>query len=73
MKVILDEIAHPLDVLCISESWLDNSTADLVHIPNFEHFSICRENRRDGGVSMFTNVKFKTRVLTEVSVLPESH
>ena len=49
----LDNINHKFTIIAITETWLNESNADLFNFPYYQHICHYRDNRAGGGVSLF--------------------
>ena len=60
-----------MNVLCFVESWLNESTKDLVNFNRYNDYHSLRESKRGGGVSIYVQNKFKSKILSEHSVVTD--
>ena len=52
------------DVICFSESWLDENTKDLVKIPGYKAYHSLRPvGKRGGGISVFVKNCYSSRIM----------
>ena len=49
----LDNCGHVFDVIVLTETWANDETRTLCHIPGYNSVHNYRENKRGGGVSVF--------------------
>ena len=62
-----------LDILTISESWLNSSVADVeVEFPGYNLFRLDRDYKVGGGVCVYVNSSFKCSRLNELSYISNS-
>ena len=54
-------------VIGLTETWLTPDNLDLFGLNNYKQFSICRENRRGGGVSLFVKQNLHFTILEELN------
>ena len=67
LTAVLSSLDKTFDVICITETWLNVGTAELISIDNYIFFNIYRSDRRGGGVGIFVHNKFNCRLLDEIS------
>jgi len=66
-------LAKKFDILCISESWLDNSTSDIeLDIPGYDIHRLDRTNKLRGGVCTFVKQNLKVECLQHLSSITSS-
>ena len=64
---------HKLDIFTVSETWLDDSVADIeVNFPGYTIYRLDRQGKRGGGVCAFVNENFKSERLNDFSYISES-
>ena len=64
---LIASLSQSFDFICISETWINDSTINLIKIDNYSCFNIFRNTRRGGGVSIFVNNGYDCENLTELS------
>ena len=64
---LLSSLSVTIDIICISETWLNESTTSLINIDRYHVFNVYRESRRGGGVSIFVNDAYQSEVLYDIS------
>ena len=52
---LLSSLGHHFDVICITETWLTEELVDMVKIDKYRMFSLIRNGRRGGGISIFVH------------------
>ena len=60
----------PVDLLAITESWLNHSNSDQVCIPGYSFVGECRQTGRGGGVGFFIKSHIKFEIMSLPSTLP---
>ena len=66
-------LAKKFDILCISESWLDNSISDIeLDIPGYDIHRLDRTNKLGGGVCTFVKQNLKVECLQHLSSIASS-
>jgi len=66
---MLEGIKCKFSIICLTESWLSNSTRDLYAIEGYNAFHSLRDGgRRGGGVTVFVKSKFTATVLPAASL-----
>ena len=68
LQAELDQLQCAFDIICITESWLTEKTADLAIFHNYNHYNTMRMDRRGGGVSVYVSEKYQCRVLSNISL-----
>ena len=58
-------------VVGLSETWLNESTRDLYNIDGYQHFSLVREKKRGGGVSLFVQNDYNVIARTDLDVMSD--
>ena len=53
MELYLKKLGHQFTVLGFTETWLTTENADLYNLPGYQHFYLCRKQRKGGGLSLF--------------------
>ena len=62
-----------VDILTISESWLNNSVSDVeIEFPGYSLFRLDRDNKVGGGVCVYVNSNFKCLRLNDLSYISDS-
>jgi hypothetical protein len=62
-----------LDILTISELWLNNSVSDIeIEFPGYSLFRLDRDNKVGGGICVYVNSNFKCSRLNELSYISDS-
>ena len=62
-----------LDILTISELWLNNSVSDIeIEFPGYSLFRLDRNNKVGGGFCVYVNSNFKCLRLNELSYISDS-
>lgn len=51
IKIVLSQLSN--DVLAVTETWLDDLSADTIRMPCYRFVHKCRENDRGGSVGCF--------------------
>ena len=64
--VLLKVMESEFDVLCVTESWLHDSTQVLYGIPGYSvHHSLRPNNKRGGGITVFVSERYSAKLLKE--------
>lgn len=71
IEILLDTIRSSFSVLMFSETWYTSDSNDFV-LPNYEHFSIRRNTRRGGGVSMLVESTLNCCIIPDFTELNDS-
>lgn len=71
IEVLLDTLRFSLSVLMFSETWYTPDSNDFV-LPNYKHFSIRRNARRGGGVSMLVESSLNCCIISDFTELNDS-
>ena len=58
LNVLLTELNQHFSIICISETWLDDSSASLISLPNYKFVFNNRINKTGGGVGLFICDKY---------------
>ena len=58
LSILLKEINICFSVIGISETWLDNISAPLISLPNYNFVSCNRETKTGGGVGIFISEQY---------------
>ena len=65
----LSELDCNFDEICCTESWLNDSTKDLIKMDGYLPFHCLREHgRRGGGVSVLVLRKYRTKLLPQCTL-----
>lgn len=65
---LLNNLNHRFDFLAFTETWsIDNR--DTIQFTNYSCASICRENKRGGGVSIYVHESVKYNIVKEYTVI----
>ena len=60
MDLFLTSLGDSLDIICLTETWLNTSTVHLVGFPKYNMFHVMRDDgRRGGGVSILVDRRMK--------------
>lgn len=66
-------LENTLDILTISESWLDNSVTNLeLEIPGYDLYRVDRQDKKGGGVCVYILQSYKTEVLWDISGISDT-
>ena len=69
----LSSLKCSFDVLCLTETWLNSSTVNLVEFPKYNMFNLIREDgRRGGGVGILVDRKYNTKQVDNLSFSNDS-
>lgn len=71
IEVLLDTLRFSFSVLMFSETWYTPDSNDFV-LPNYKHFSIRRNARRGGGVSMLVESSLNSCIIPDFTELNDS-
>ena len=71
-NLFLNSQKQKLDVVLVTESWLDESSSEFVKIAGYDEFHTFRNNKKGGGVSFFVNSN-KTSVALPKDSYVSSH
>ena len=71
-NLFLNSQKQKLDVVLVTESWLDESSSEFVKIAGYDEFHTFRNNKKGGGVSFFVNSN-KTSVALPKDSYVNSH
>lgn len=63
LTLCLSNLRHTFSAVGVSETWLNQENADLYGIENYNHVYRCREDKVDGGTSLYVNtcLEYKER------------
>ena len=65
----LSELKYNFDIMCLTESWLSDSTIQLYHLSGYAAFHSLRpNNQHGGGISVYVSDSFEANVLSVQSV-----
>lgn len=68
VDLLLNNLNHRFDFLAFTETWsIDNR--DNIQFTNYSCASICRENKRGGGVSIYVHESVKYNIVEEYTVI----
>ena len=68
LNAFLCSLNIKFDVLCLTESWLNSSTKDLIHMNNYNSVHSLRPFKRGGGVSIFINNNISYKLIESCSL-----
>ena len=72
LTTFLDDLKCKFDVICITESWLNDATAQLYHIYGYQTFHSLRPiNKMGGGITVFVSDAYEVGVVREQTVCAE--
>ena len=57
------------DIIGLSETWLNDSNKDVYCLDGYNHVSLVRPDRINGGVSLFISALISYRILNEISIV----
>ena len=65
---LISLVNFSFDAICISESWLNSNTKDLISIPGYNAFHSLRPiGKRGGGVSIFVKESYHVKIVDNVT------
>ena len=64
-------LGQRIDVLCVTETWLNEDNKNFFNIPNYHSYHLTRTTREHGGVSIFVHARLKSKQLIEFTVVDE--
>ena len=68
----IDSMNIKFDLLCFTESWLNDNTKDL--IDNYKSYhSLKADGGRGGGISVFLNDQLKSKLFVDATFNTENH
>ena len=65
-------LPHTFSVIGLTETWLNERTRDLYGIDGYQHFSLVRDRKRGGGVSLFVQNDFNVTTRTDLGIMNEN-
>ena len=68
LQALFDQLIVNFDVICFTESWLNDSNKNLVNMSGYLGFHSLRINRMGGGISMYVRDKFKIKIIHNCTV-----
>ena len=71
ISALIQTLKRPPDLLCITESWLQDSNKDFCNIPGYYGFHLCRSTRQHGGVSVFAANNLQVSQLSNLTFINE--
>ena len=64
----IDSMNIKFDLLCFTESWVNDNTKDLIAIDNYKSYhSLRADGRRGGGISVFLNDRLKSKLFVDAT------
>ena len=70
---VLDNIAVTPDVLVLTETWLTKDIKKLYSIPGYNHFGVCRDEKRGGGISIYISNQIDFILVEEGTIIIENY
>ena len=72
-SAFLGDLHCKFDVMCLTESWLTKSTAQLYHFDGYKSFHSLRPNNHvGGGVTAFISNKYNVKIITEQTMCTDN-
>lgn len=68
VDILLDTLKHNFDFLAFTETWF-TSCEDAVPFTGYNRVTVCRENKRGGGVAIYIHDSLKFDVISEYTVM----
>ena len=63
----METINLVIDIICISETWINENTHCDSFFPGYQSFHSMRENRRGGGVAIYVRNYFQANVIEDLT------
>ena len=63
----MNVLGYHFDFICLSETWLTGYNSHAFALDNYKLFSVVRDNKRGGGVSIFIRNRFNCDLLCDHS------
>ena len=64
---LLGSLDHSFSVIGVTETWLNESTSDLVNIPDYNFVSVHRTHKSCGGVGLYLRNQFEFKVRQDLN------
>ena len=64
-----NNIHHKFTVIGFTETWLTKYNSTAYNIEDYQHYSLTREHKRGGGVSLFVSSSFNAVLRTDLNIL----
>ena len=71
IKTLIKTLHNKIDVLCITETWLNDDDKELFQIDGYRSYHLVRTSREHGGVSIFVSNRFKSKPLVQHCVVDD--
>ena len=68
IKDYLKDLHVKIDVITMSETWLNESEIEYVHFNGYEGVHTCRSERKGGGVSIYINFQRDSHFLSKKNI-----
>lgn len=69
MKHCLKQLDKKFTVIAISETWLNEEQATMMHIEGYDMFFINGTQKRDGGVALYTKKSYESKSVSSIQWL----
>ena len=69
IKILLKSLKSKPEVLCITETWLDDDNKDSFKLNGYTAFHLTRVNRSHGGIAVFVKSEFNVSLIQNLSFI----
>ena len=66
-QILVSSLRCELDFVCLSETWLTDSTVKLCNLEGFDMFNVTRSGVRGGGVAIYTSHQYNSSMIDHLS------
>lgn len=70
--ILFDCLGFSFDVIMLSETWYKDDS-NVFSLPQYRHYSLCREEKRGGGVSLLIRNALECELISEFTQVTEDY